>query len=100
MPVAASKKCERTEYQVAGNSVRCDDKTAGLDCILYQDFAVGGVSQPGNELCIGHACIYLRVPPDIPQPSTGEDAGFFRQAEFFCNGPALFYQFKFFCNRP
>ena len=100
MPVPASQERERPEDKIAGNTVRCNDQTTGLNGILNQDLAMHRTGESGHKFRFCHARINLLMPPDISQPSPGQDAGLLRKAEFSCDDPPFSDQFKFFRHRP
>ncbi len=95
MTMSPSQKRERTEDQVARNAVGCDDQPAGFYGILDQDFTVYRTAEPGDQFCLGHACIHLGVTTDVARPATGQDTDLFRKADLTGYHPPFFYQFKF-----
>ena len=100
MSMPASQKRERTEDKVTRDPVGRYDQSTVLDRIFNEDLAVRCIAQPCDKLRLGHACIHLRVPADIPEPPPRKDPDFLRQAEFLCNDPAFFDQFQFLGNCP
>src|SRR5271157_2725448 len=100
MGLTGPQKGERTEDQVAGDPVGCDDKAAGFDRVLDKDLTVHSIPEPCDKLRISHAPVHPGMTAEIPEPATGKNTHFLRKAEPACYQPAFPDQGQFIGNRP